>query len=79
MKPEVLDKLRKKLFSGIEAEESGPSHTGISGIGLKNAYERLQLIYGYNSTLAIESEEGIGTKISIYIPKNHRREGKSNV
>ncbi|MCU6792090.1 histidine kinase [Paenibacillus sp. WQ 127069] len=76
---DVLDRLRKKLFSGLAAEESGPGHTDISGIGLKNAYERLQLIYGCNSTLAIESEEGIGTKISIYIPGSHRREGKSNV
>ncbi|MFD0675800.1 MULTISPECIES: cache domain-containing sensor histidine kinase [unclassified Paenibacillus] len=77
MKQEMLDELRKKLFSGnTDAEESSFNY---SGIGLKNAYERLQLIYGYDSTLSIESEEGVGTKIHIYIPKGRRREEQSDV
>lgn len=79
MSEEVLDKLQTKLFSRIDEEELASSHSGISGIGLKNAYERLQLIYGYGSTLSIECEEGIGTKISIFIPKARRGEGQSDV
>ncbi|WP_216624604.1 cache domain-containing sensor histidine kinase [Paenibacillus foliorum] len=81
MKQEVLDGLRKKLFAGTfdSAEESSSCHTGISGIGLKNAYERLQLIYGYGSLLSIESEEGVGTKVCVYIPKMRSKGGQSDV
>ncbi|WP_338787093.1 sensor histidine kinase [Metabacillus sp. FJAT-53654] len=37
-------------------------------IGLRNVHQRLQLTYGNITGLAIDSKEGIGTKISFIIP-----------
>lgn len=37
-------------------------------IGLSNVYQRIQLIYGSRAEMYIESIEGAGTVVSIYIP-----------
>lgn len=48
------------------------------GIGLKNVYRRLQLMYGERSRLTIRSEKGKGTIISFFIPvQKNMEEAKS--
>lgn len=39
-------------------------------VGLINIYQRLQLIYGEQAKLFIESEEGFGTTVTIQVPIN---------
>jgi two-component system LytT family sensor kinase len=62
----------------IEVEDNGtgiPEHRhpdvsgGGSGIGLRNVRERLQLIYGNDFHLDIDSQPGEGTRIRIDIPE----------
>ena len=40
-----------------------------TGIGFQNVVKRLQLFYGVDNLVSIESEEGIGTKVIIQIPE----------
>jgi two-component system sensor histidine kinase YesM len=40
-----------------------------SGYGLKNIHTRLMLTFNEKSGLEIESEEGVGTKVTVLIPK----------
>ncbi len=60
----------------IEVEDNGtgiPEHRhpdiSGSGIGLRNVRERLQLIYGNDFHLDIDSRSGEGTRIRIDIPE----------
>ncbi|MCR8849414.1 histidine kinase [Rossellomorea sp. SC111] len=59
------EKMRHILLEGGSPE----SHS--TGIGFSNVVKRLQLFYGFEDVLRIESEEGKGTKISLRI----KREG----
>lgn len=45
------------------------STDGEGGIGLKNVHERIQLTYGLDYGLTIESAEDVGTTITIRIPR----------
>ncbi len=68
MNTETLEKLRKTVEQGIEAQlmDSMPE-TG--GYGLHNINERLKIYYGKEYGLFIDAEEWKGTKICIRIPK----------
>jgi len=56
--------------SGEAAEEKAPAAMAnrFSGIGIKNIYERLHLIYGDGFAMTIDSKVEEGTKFSLYIP-----------
>lgn len=59
--------------SGMEADELREVQNGTikpkgHGIGLKNIRERLRTVYA-DSTMLIESEPGVGTQVSIIIPR----------
>ena len=49
-------------------EERLPGVYG-EGIGISNVHERLQVLYGEDFRLAIQSEEGKGTRIRIEVPE----------
>ncbi|MEK0312405.1 sensor histidine kinase [Cohnella sp. 56] len=67
MSRETLDRLRAELRSQRGAlPESAAGR--LSGIGISNVYERLQLVYGERFNLTLDSEEGRGTTIVIVIP-----------
>lgn len=67
---EALTGLRERLCVGLQgAANNQGDEQGMSGIGLSNVYERLQLIYGAQAQLFLESEPGMGTAISIIIPE----------
>ncbi|MFC5401203.1 cache domain-containing sensor histidine kinase [Cohnella soli] len=44
------------------------SETG-TGIGLRNVYDRIKLVFGPSGDMRIESEPGRGTKVTLYIPE----------
>lgn len=58
-----LSDLWDRLLKGIEG--SGQSS---SGIGLTNVYRRVKLYYKEDSDFMIESQKGVGTKITIRLP-----------
>jgi signal transduction histidine kinase len=52
-----------------EEEENEPKQGHTSGIGLNNVMKRLRLFTGNGDVMKIEGNEGIGTKVTIEIPK----------
>lgn len=58
MKPEVLE----QILSSISNTKAG------SGVGVKNVHERIQLSFGKEYGLEIESELEEGTLVKIYLP-----------
>ncbi len=50
-------------------ENKKRSKTSMNGIGVSNVHTRLQLVYGKAYGLSVESTIGIGTTVSIKIPK----------
>lgn len=45
------------------------SHASLNGIGVYNVHRRLQMLYGSDYGLTIESEPGCGTCVTVRIPK----------
>lgn len=66
IKPKKLEELQKHLkdSNGKIPEQDNKAH-----IGLFNVNERIQLSYGSEYGLSIESMEGIGTSVEIVLPK----------
>jgi two-component system sensor histidine kinase YesM len=60
----VADKL-EQLRSSINNE---PFLSGDNGFGLCNVNQRIKLYYGKQFGLTIQSEYGVGTKVSAVIP-----------
>ena len=58
MDAQELEALRAKIYD----KKPGKS------VGLQNVYKRMQLIYGEQAKLLIESEKGIGTKVRLQLP-----------
>lgn len=46
------------------------------GVGLSNVYQRLRIYYGEQSDIKIESKLDVGTKITIYIPKEEAKKNE---
>ena len=65
MTEEELAQLRSALYAPSPAEER-------RGIGLRNLYMRLRLLYDETAQLTLDSEEGIGTVVQIVIPMERR-------
>ncbi|MDF2658805.1 MAG: integral rane sensor signal transduction histidine kinase [Paenibacillus sp.] len=62
---EKLREVRRNLNAASGTSSLEP---GRSGFGLRNVHQRLQLHYGADTGLTIESESGIGTRFSFTIP-----------
>lgn len=65
MEPEVLKQLQESLG---EEPSSGTLKKGRRGIGLTNVHRRLVLMYGDNYGLTIQSEQRVGTTVTIALP-----------
>ena len=63
MPPELME----QILHGA-ADEPMAGTRANAGIGMRNVRDRLRLIYGERVTLAIESQQGEGTLVSITIP-----------
>jgi len=66
MTKEKVEELRKSLLDS----------TVYKGVGLKNVYQRIRIYYGLSADVDIESEEDVGTKITIIIPKEGALHGE---
>jgi len=62
MSPERLASVRK----GLDDDLTASPHS--SGYGLKNVNQRIKLYYGMKWGIRIDSEEGVGTLVSILLP-----------
>ena len=58
----------EEQVAGLLTEESGTRSRG-SGIGLKNVHQRIQLYFGSEYGLEVESEPDEGTTVRIHLPK----------
>lgn len=54
---------------GFDLSTQKSALTKLGGVGIDNVNKRLKLIYGDESGVYIESETGVGTKVSIIIPE----------
>lgn len=63
---------QKELVQLQEAVYTGSPQNERHGIGLRNIYLRLRLLYGDTARLVIDSEEGTGTVVQIVIPVERR-------
>lgn len=59
----------------ILEENSMESEGHSTGIGFSNVVKRLRLFYGYDHVIDIFSNEGIGTKVALYIRKEGVEKG----
>lgn len=64
MDDECLNKLRESLLKAVDSGH----------YGMKNILQRLKYAYGDNACLNIESKLGIGTKVTILIPRQGEEE-----
>ncbi len=73
MDPEQLASLQAKL--GMASPESEPDGQPATSIGLSNIHNRLRLLFGEGYGIAIDSQFGHGTTVTVRIPKllNNRK------
>ncbi|WP_018887008.1 sensor histidine kinase [Paenibacillus massiliensis] len=64
--PDQLEELNRNLR--MDTNTLSAQRQGMSGIGMNNVYHRLQLIYGKDSDMRIDSSPGEGTCVQLYIP-----------
>ncbi|RAU92254.1 sensor histidine kinase [Paenibacillus sp. YN15] len=69
MDPERLEQLRRHVFANERSPLTEKRTSALSGIGLRNVYERLQLVYSAEQVdFSIDSGENKGTVIRMIIP-----------
>ncbi|MGO4542127.1 cache domain-containing sensor histidine kinase [Paenibacillus sp. 2TAB19] len=78
MSEEQLEKLRKQSEEREDGDGEGEAR-GFSGIGVKNVFQRLRLIYGTKFKSWIQSEPGIGTAITLQFPIEVESAGETYV
>ncbi|MET3544851.1 two-component system sensor histidine kinase YesM [Paenibacillus favisporus] len=67
MDPEQLASLQAKL--GMASPEPAPDGQPATSIGLSNIHNRLRLLFGEGYGIAIQSQFGHGTTVTVRIPK----------
>ncbi|WP_248926518.1 cache domain-containing sensor histidine kinase [Paenibacillus hamazuiensis] len=70
--PERLENLRTQLRENRLAGEPAQSGYRRGGIGLMNVHRRIQMVFGEEYGLSIESTVGKGTKITLTMPSDKR-------
>lgn len=61
--------IEPERLAGILTVESKRSGSSLNGIGIANVHNRLQLIYGRQYGLTVESEPGKYTRVTVHLPK----------
>lgn len=64
----TLAKLKKWIFQEEEPNNT-PNRYSFTGVGIKNVYQRLRIIYGERFHMLLESGVETGTSYTFYIPK----------
>lgn len=80
MDPERLARLRASIRQALEAGADPLETTGRTGYGLMNVQARIRLTFGDSYGLSVDSQEGVGTTVSVTHPliartQNEEREG----
>lgn len=72
MDESALNRLRRKVEPGTEKaapeEAEHEKHRGFSSMGLTNVNERMRMTHGEAFVMQIDSEQGKGTRITMFIP-----------
>jgi two-component system sensor histidine kinase YesM len=63
-----LGELREKLHANQLADKENDASKGIGGIGIVNVHRRIQMVFGEQYGLQIESEVEKGTKLIMVMP-----------
>lgn len=61
--------IEPERLAGILTTERKRSGSSMNGIGIANVHKRLQLIYGRQYGLKVESEPGKYTRVTVHLPK----------
>lgn len=64
--------------AGSAGERDGSRNGQSTGLGSRNVYRRLQLFYGKDDLVSIESAAGIGTTVTIRAPYSYKEKGGNN-
>lgn len=72
-----LRELQSRSEDALDPQES--ESKGFSGIGVKNVFQRLRLVYGEQVRTMIQSELGVGTTITLLFPLECERAGAKHV
>ncbi|MFC4321555.1 sensor histidine kinase [Litchfieldia salsa] len=72
MNQEVLGVLRKNLTIKTDLLD-GKNKKGFSSLGVSNVYERMRMTFGEAFNMEVHSNEGSGTKVSMYISRGGKR------
>jgi len=62
-----LNELKAKVYNK-EASINRKNSQSFSGIGIRNVYQRMKMIYGTDFSMRIDSTDGKGTRYTFYIP-----------
>lgn len=65
-------------MSAVEEQVNEHKRQHLSGIGINNVHNRIQLLFGSSYGVQIESEQGYGTSIRITLPLIDRQEQGAN-
>lgn len=65
-----LEELREKLHTNQLADKESDASKGIGGIGIVNVHRRIQMVFGEQYGLQIESEVEKGTKLIMVMPSS---------
>jgi two-component system sensor histidine kinase YesM len=68
MDAETLAKLQDWIFTEAAAGNSS-SHQSLTGVGIRNVYQRMRITYGERFDMILESRLSAGTTYTFYIPK----------
>lgn len=67
---EDLEQIHAELQATPSTDVKKNNNSSFTGIGIRNVYQRMRLIYGYNFQMNIENQPLGGVQISFYIPRN---------
>ncbi|MDF2921395.1 MAG: histidine kinase [Paenibacillaceae bacterium] len=70
MDEQTLAQLRARMTGASSVHERETGKRSFSGIGLPNVYERLRMTFGESFRMVVDSEQGLGTCVTLYLPKN---------
>ncbi|WNR43042.1 sensor histidine kinase [Paenibacillus roseipurpureus] len=73
MDADKLEKLQDMLTDSLNESRLTNEKTGLNGIGLKNVFERLRIIYGDMCSMTVLSAPGQGLKWTITLPYHEGR------
>ena len=73
--PEELARLRARVNTKSERADLNETR---GGYGLHNINERIKIYYGPDYGLTIDSEAGVGTMVSLVIPKRSGTQAQPN-